>query len=373
MSSSTQNDHSACKTPPTVPALTISAKRTSAPTGAGTGGIVCMAARSDYDTGSGFVGADRLAWRSAHAWHSGERVWSTTNAQVDVWIELLHALDLDPAPVLFPALCADFEGDQWTMLGVAPADLWSCYGIAVEELCVWRPLLAHLVEQLDRGHAVMVEVDEFHLPDMIGSSYQREHVKTVIAVTGYDRHAHTLRYMHGTFGGVVGGEDLDALLVAGIGSAQLPPTTRVVKLDRMAARTAAERSQVGIALARFHATRLPTRNPVRAFADALRPHSGWLSGGDAEHYQRWAFATLHQCGASFELGADVCAWLAGHGEPLMNAVPHLRMVSQAARTLHQRLVRVPQSGRVPDVTQTVEDMARSWDDAMAIIRPHFAT
>ena len=57
---------------------------------------------------------------------------------------------------------------------------------------------------------------------------------------------------------------------------------------------------------------------------------------------------------------------------VMNAVPHLRMVSQAARTLHQRLVRVPQSGRVPDVTQTVEDMARSWDDAMAIIRPHFA-
>ncbi|MCC7053378.1 MAG: DUF1839 family protein [Gemmatimonadaceae bacterium] len=331
-----------------------------------------MAARSDYGTQSGFVGSSRLAWRSSHAWHQGERVWSTTNAHVDVWIELLHALDLEPAPVLFPALCADFEGDQWTMPGVAATDLWATYGIAVEELRVWRPLLAHFVEQFDRGNAVLVEVDEFHLPDMIGSTYQRAHEKSVIAVTGYDRHAHTLRYIHGAFGGSVGGEDLDALLEAGIGSAQLPPTARVVKLDRLTPRSASERAQVGIALARFHATRLPARNPVRGFADALRPHSGWLSGGDAEHYQRWAFATLHQCGASFEIGADVCAWLAQHGEPVMGAVPHLRMVSQAARALHQRLVRVPQSGRMPDVSQTVDDMARSWDDAMAILRPHFA-
>lgn len=328
-----------------------------------------MAARSDFDAPAGFVGSERLAWRAPHPWHSGKRVWSSANCHLDVWVELLHTLDLDPAPVLFSTLCADFEGDQWTLTHIPRSDLWTCYGIGLDDLCVWRPLLAHFVEQFDRGNAVLVEVDEFHLPAMVASSYQREHLKTLIAATGYDRRTHCLRYLHGALGAEVGGRDLDALLTAGIGSAQLAPSTWIVKLERMIPRTPAERATLGVALARFHGTRLPARNPVRAFGEALRAHGAWLAGGDAEYYQRWAFATLHQCGAAFELGADVCAWLASHGQPVDAAVPHLRNVSYSARTLHQRLVRVSQSGRMPDVAHTVEDMARSWDEAMTVLRP----
>lgn len=335
------------------------------------GGSVLMAARSDSVTLSGFVGSSRLAWTGAHPWHMGERVWSTTNPRLDTWISLLHTLNLDPTPVLVSALCADFEGDQWSMPCVHAADVWTSYGIVVEELCVWRPLLAHLVEQLDRGHAVLVEVDEFHLPDMVGSSYQRAHAKTAIAVTGYDREAHSLRYIHGAFGGDVGGEDLDAMLTAGIGSAQLPPTTTLVRLDRIAVRSPAERALIAIALARLHGTRFPTQNPIRTFGDALRSQGVWLAGGDAEHYQRWAFATLHQCGAAFELGSDVCAFLADHGQSVGAAAAHLRAIARAARSLHTRLVRVPQSGRMPDISQTVDEMARSWDDAMLVLRPAY--
>lgn len=331
-----------------------------------------MAARTDLDVNAGFVGTDGLAWRGPHEWHMGERVWSTTNSHLDVWIELLHALGLEPAPVLTPTLCAGFNGDQWTLTSICSADLWACYGISVEELIVWRPLLAHLVEQLDRGNVVLVEVDAFHLPDMIGSSYQREHTKTLIAVTGYDRHAHRMRYIHGAAGAELAGDDLDALMTAGIGGAQLPPHAQIVKLDRLALRSTPERAQLGIALVRFHATRIPSNNPVRAFGEALRAHGAWLAGGDAEHYQRWAFATLHQCGASFELGADVCAWLALHGEPVTAAEQHLRVLAGSARALHQRLVRVSQSGRMPDVSITVDEMARSWDDAMAILKPRYA-
>lgn len=332
------------------------------------GGSVRMAVRSDFQEQSRFVGAARLDWRGPHPWHQGERVWSATNSHVDVWIELLHSLDLDPAPVVIPALCSDFQGDQWTLTTLSTADLWACYGIAVEELFVWRPLLAHVVEQLDRGNAVLVEVDAFHLPDMVGSSYHREHIKSLIAITGYDRLSHRLRYLHGTVGAEVEGDDLDSLLTAGIGAAELAPHARIVRLDRLAPRTPAERAQIGIALARFHGTRLPARNPVRDFGDALRTHGAWLAGGDTEHYQRWAFATLQQCGAAFEVGADVCAFLAHHGEPVTAAIAPLRTVSHAARALHQRLVRVSQSGRMPEVAHTVEDMAKAWDDAMSVLK-----
>jgi Domain of unknown function (DUF1839) len=327
-----------------------------------------MAARSDSLTLSGFVGSARLAWNGAHEWHTGERIWSQTTPRLDTWISLLHTLDLDPLPILSALLCSDFEGDQWSAPRVPASDVWSAHGLVVEEMCVWRPLLAHLVEQLDRGHAVLVEVDEFHLPDLVGSSYQRAHSKTVIAFTGYDRHAHSARYIHGAFGGEIGGEDLDSMLAAGIGSAQLAPTTTLVRLDRMVHRAPDELARIGVALARFHGTRFPVQNPVRAFGEALRSQGTWLAGGDEVHYARWAFATLHQCGAAFELGSDVCDWLASHGEPTGAAGTHLRAVSRGARALHQRLVRVPQSGRMPDVAQTVEEMARSWDDAMVVLK-----
>lgn len=328
-----------------------------------------MAVRSEFQEQSRFVGSPNLDWRGPHSWHQGERVWSATNSHLDVWIELLHTLDLDPAPVVTPALCADFQGDHWTLTTVSPADLWACYGISVEELFVWRPLLAHVVEQLDRGNALLVEVDAFHLPDMVGSSYHREHTKTLVAITGYDRVSHRLRYLHGMVGGDIGGDDLDALLSTGLGASQLAPHVTVVRLDRLAPRTPAERAQIGIALARFHGTRLPARNPVREFSDALRSHGAWLAGGDAELYQCWAYANLQQCGAAFEVGADVCSWLAQHGEPVAEAVAPLRMLSHAARALHQRLVRVSQSGRMPEVGHTLEDMAKAWDDAMSVLKP----
>jgi len=332
-----------------------------------------MAVRSDVEFFSGAVGAPALAWNGAHPWLAGARIWSTTNAGTDTWLALLHTLGLEAEPLLMSSMCASFEGDQWTQVGLPAADLWSCHGIAVESLHVWRPLLAHLVAQLDRGNAVLVDVDLFQLPDMIGSGYQREHAPTVIAVTGYDRHAHELHYIHGAHGGTIAGRDLDALLAAGIGAAHLPPTTRLVKLERLMARSRTELGEIGIALARLHGTRLPADNPVVAFGEALRAHGSWLSGGDASHYQRWAYATLHQCGAAFELAGDACRWLAGHGQPVQGAVEPLKAVSRGARSLHQRLVRVPQSGRMPDVSQTVNEMASAWTDAMAILRPAYGT
>jgi hypothetical protein len=326
-----------------------------------------MAAQSDQSEGQ-FVGPSSLEWRGAHRWHAESRIWSSANEHIDLWVALLHTLGLDPAPLLTGTFCTDFEGDQWTLARIAPTDIWACYGIAVQELCVWRPLLAHVVEQLDRGNVVIVEVDAFHLPDMVGSSYQREHAKAIIAATGYDRRTHTLRYIHGATGAEVGGDDLDALMTAGIGSAQLPPTTQVVRLDRMTSRSERELSVIATALARWHGTRLPHHNPVRSFSDALRAQGAWLAGGDDEHYQRWAFATLQQCGAAFELAGDVCEWLAVHGATVDQATPHYRDLSRAARTLHQKLVRVPQSGRMPDVTEQMDEMCAMWDRATGVIR-----
>ena len=46
-----------------------------------------------------------------------------SNCYVDVWIELLHALGLEPMAMLAFTLAIDFEGDQWTFFKPPHADL----------------------------------------------------------------------------------------------------------------------------------------------------------------------------------------------------------------------------------------------------------
>ncbi len=49
-----------------------------------------------------------------HALHAEDRAWVEKNCYIDIWIEVLHALGLDPLPVLPFTLTIDFETDQWT-------------------------------------------------------------------------------------------------------------------------------------------------------------------------------------------------------------------------------------------------------------------
>ena len=72
---------------------------------------------------------------------AGERIWPETNCYLDLWIETLHALGLDPVPALACALSADHDGLQWTFLKQQPEDLHRLYGLEVTEEIVWLPLL----------------------------------------------------------------------------------------------------------------------------------------------------------------------------------------------------------------------------------------
>ncbi|HWH85062.1 MAG TPA: DUF1839 family protein, partial [Burkholderiaceae bacterium] len=80
------------------------------------------------------------AGRARHALHGEGSIWVEKNCYVDVWIELLHALRLEPHACLPFVFAIDFEGDQWTFFKPPQAELRTLYGIDVQELTVWRPL-----------------------------------------------------------------------------------------------------------------------------------------------------------------------------------------------------------------------------------------
>ena len=77
----------------------------------------------------------------SHFSYAGERIWPETDCYLDLWIETLHALGLDPVPAFACALSADHDGLQWTFLKQQPADLRRLYGLEVTEEVVRLPLL----------------------------------------------------------------------------------------------------------------------------------------------------------------------------------------------------------------------------------------
>ena len=74
-----------------------------------------------------------------HALHSGERVWVEKNCYADVWIELLNALELEPAAMLPFTLGADFEGDHWTFFKPPLSDLRALYEGLGDGVMVFTP------------------------------------------------------------------------------------------------------------------------------------------------------------------------------------------------------------------------------------------
>src|SRR3954471_17599329 len=134
---------------------------------------------------------------SRHAIHATERKWAETNCYVDVWVELLHAWGFEPVAALPFTLALDFEGDQWTFFKFPHGDLSQLYGLDVQELAIWRPLVRHVEEQVTRGRPVLVELDSFYLPDTAGTAYRREHVKSTVAVNALDTAEQRLGYFHG--------------------------------------------------------------------------------------------------------------------------------------------------------------------------------
>ena len=99
-----------------------------------------------------------------HRLHAPDRNWTETNCWLDMMIEVLHVLGLDPVAALPGALGTDFDGDHWALFKYPLEDLRMLFGLEVTEMYVWRPVVDHVADHLAQGHLLTVEVDAFYLP-----------------------------------------------------------------------------------------------------------------------------------------------------------------------------------------------------------------
>ncbi len=300
-----------------------------------------------------------------HPLHGGERNWTETNCSVDVWIEVLHALGLDPVAAAAFTLSADFEGYQWSFFKYPPEDLRALYGIEVVELNVWKPVVEHVAETLAVGQLCTVEADSFYLPDTREVSYRIGHVKSTIVPRELDVTGRRLGYFHNAGYFELEADDFDGVfrLGAHAGSSELPPYMELVRLDRV------RRDDPGlvrrvVALTRDHLERRPASNPVARLGRRLTEDLPWLAEQGLETFHRYSFGTCRQCGACAELASSFVDWLDRHDRPGSEAAARsFAELAAGAKALQFALARAARGRRV-DLRPVLEPMERHWSEAM---------
>lgn len=309
-----------------------------------------------------------------HDIHGSERVWAETNCYVDVLVELLHGLGYEPNAALAFTLAIDFEGDQWTFFKFPHEDLFTLYGVEIQEFNPWRSLVEHVDMQVSLGRPVLVEMDSYFLPDTAGTAYNLAHVKSTIAVNAIDIEKQYLGYFHGQSYYELQGQDfIDLFQLNGLVHERiLPPYIEYVKLNR-AFDIPKDNDLIlaSLALLKKHLQLIPKQNPFVRFKEKFAQDFEWLLTQDIGKFHLYSFATLRQYGACFELMVTYLSWLKNHNQlHLDTAIESFSYISTTTKAFQFQLARAISKKRTMDLTP-LDEMANHWQTAMSSLMKHY--
>ena len=316
--------------------------------------------------GSVFAGLDPETYRP-HALHDQARMWPETNCYVDLWIEVLNAFGASPEAMLGFSLTQDFEGDQFTFFKVPLEDLETLYGIRCTELAIFDSVETHVATQIARGRLCLVEMDSFFMPDTRGVAYRQEHGKTTVAINRLDLRAKRLDYFHNAGFFRLEGEDFEGLFHMNDRPGDLPflPYAEFAKFpenrpDPVHLRREAKR------LLAFHFSRRPAANPIAAFAGVFPKQVEAVAERPFDFFHKYAFNTLRQLGANFELAGSHLDWLAPDGS-LAEAADAARKIAETAKSVQFQLARAVTRRRFDPLATALDPAVQAWDRLMATL------
>lgn len=308
--------------------------------------------------------------------HAEGRVWLEKNCYTDIWIELIHALGLEPLAAMPFTLAADFLGDQWTFFKPQHDDLYELYGIDVQELTVWRPLIEHAQEHLAAGRLISTESDAFWLPDTAGTDYRAKHTKSTIVLNDLDLQNRRLGYFHNAGYFELEGEDFDRTFRIGEphDPTFMPLFAEVVGVDRCVARPPAELRAMSRVLVAKYLARRPLTNPIDRFRQRFELELPSLQEIGLEHYHAWAFAATRQLGAAFELAALNLRWIAageGSSPTLETAALGFDEIASLNKAFILKGARLMMNKRPFGDAQMFDAMSAAWERGMATLDSAF--
>ncbi len=305
--------------------------------------------------------------------HSQERDWPETNCYLDVWIEVLPSLGLPAEACLAYSVTQDFEGDQFTFFKVPLEDLEALYGLKVTELAIYDRVETHVRHQIGRGRLSLVEVDSYFLPDTHGVGYHEAHGKTTIAVNWMDFENRTMEYFHGLGLHHLEGDDFDGVFQRGAHAKPvmfLPYTEFVKFADEKP--SPEHILSVSEDLLRRHLKRRPADNPVASFARVFPEQVERVSERDFGFFHLYAFNTLRQLGANFELFSSYLEWLSGQGRgEVADGVAEARKISSTCKMVQFKLARAVMRKKFDGLGDGLLPAAEAWDSLMHRLDHHY--
>ncbi|WP_220195710.1 DUF1839 family protein [Ktedonospora formicarum] len=302
-----------------------------------------------------------------HWLHDSTNHWPQSNCYMDLWIEILHTLGLNPLAALAFTVAIDFEGDQWTFFKFPLHDLFLLYGIDVQELNIWHSLLEQVCEQASRNRMTLVEVDAFYLPDVSDTNYHQAHEKTTIGIQSIDPEARQLGYFHNSGYYTLQGDDFAGIFQQEHATA-LPPYVEFAKLDRVEKFSEASLALQGQRLLADYIKRLPTHNPFHAYSQHFEEQLAALPNLPA--YHQYAFATLRQYGACFNYTSHFLDWVGNYrGLYMKKAAKHFDAISSRTQTFLLRAARVVRNKKPLDHAAYFAEIAEHWELGMQELQP----
>lgn len=305
-----------------------------------------------------------------HALHSESQAWVEKNCYVDLWIEVLHAAKLEPLAMLPFTLASDFDGEQWTFYKPPHGDLRSLYGVDVQEMSIFKPLVEHALFQSSHGRLVLTEADAFWMPDTRGTDYRTKHTKTTIAIEKLDVERRTLGYFHNAGYYELEGEDFTQLfrLEHAPDPTFLPLFAELASFQATPAPSSRELAERSRALLTGWLSHAPRRNPVARFGECLASELESLRSKGLDYYHAFAFATIRQCGSAFELAAAYLRWLESElPQGYAPAAEAFESISTSSKALILKGARAVSSKKPVDFGPMFGEMSQSWDRGMSLL------
>lgn len=298
-----------------------------------------------------------------HPLHATPRAWGESNCYIDVWIEVLNALGCEPTACLSFVTRLDWERDQFTFFKPPLDDLYELYGVDVQELTVYRGILANAATQLCGGRLVLTEADAYYLPDTAGTDYRTQHTKTTIGIQELDVGGRVLGYFHNAGYHVLRDADFVGLfrLDTPPDAAFMPLFAELVKTERVVRLEDHALAARSLTLLKKHLSRRPTENPIARFATQLGDDLERLRGEGLEAYHLYAFATIRQLGAAFELAAVYLRWLGVRGpSDLAPSVEAFDAISTTCKSLILKAARAVASSKKVELAPMLHEIESQW-------------
>jgi len=136
--------------------------------------------------------------------------------------------------------------------------------------------------------------------------------------------------------------------------------------------TGAEILSVSEELLRHHLTRRPVENPIEAFAKVFPEQVARISEREFDFFHLYAFNTLRQLGANFELFSSYLEWLSGQGRSdLDQGVADAKAISSTCKVVQFKLARAVMRERFQGLEDGLLPAAEAWDSLMRLLDFHY--